>query len=58
MTPEQEPLAEALAIHRARGARGAVWIAARVGELALAGDIDRFRRIAAAYQRLVGSPVQ
>lgn len=58
LTSEQEPLAEALAIHRLRGDAGPAWIAARIGELVIAGDDDgvqRFKRIAAEYQRLLGA---
>lgn len=57
LTPELEPLAEALAIQRVHRGYGPLWIAGRIGELALAGDaagVSRFRRIAAEYQRLLG----
>lgn len=61
MRADHERLAEALAIHRALGEAGAVWIAARVGALALVRDeagIARFRSIAAAFQQLIGARVQ
>jgi hypothetical protein len=50
MTPDQERWAEALAVERLHGARAPVWIAERIGALALAGDtagVARFRQIAA-----------
>jgi hypothetical protein len=56
VTPEQERLAEALAIARIHGAAGPRWIAERIGALALAGDaagVDRFRSIATAYETLL-----
>ena len=49
MTPDQERWAEALAIERLHGDRAPVWIAERIGALALAGDaagVERFRQIA------------
>ncbi|SEM52925.1 hypothetical protein SAMN05192583_0525 [Sphingomonas gellani] len=55
-TPEQERWAEALAIYRMHGDRAAVWIAARVASLALAGDsagVERFRQIAAKLDQLI-----
>lgn len=58
---EEEPLAEALAVQRVRGAAGPVWIAARIGQLAVEGDVagvTRFRRIAAEYERLLAGGVQ
>lgn len=56
MTPDQERWAEALAIERQHGAMAPVWIAERIGALALAGDfagVTRFREIAAKYEQLL-----
>lgn len=55
MTPDQERWAEALAIERLHGERAALWIAERIGALALAGDADgvvRFKQIAAKLETL------
>lgn len=55
MTPDQERWAEALAIERLHGDRAPVWIAERIGELALAGDaagVERFRQIAERLDEL------
>lgn len=55
MTPDQERWAEALAIERLHGDRAPVWIAERIGALALAGDaagVERFREIAARLDQL------
>ncbi len=49
MTPDQERWAEALAIERLHGDRAPVWVAERIGALALAGDaagVERFQQIA------------
>ena len=56
MTPEQERLAEALAVQRYHGRDGPRWIAERIGALALAGDtagVERFTAIARAYEQLL-----
>ena len=56
LTYDREPLAEALAIHLARGAGGGPWIAARIAALASAGDaagVRRFRPVAAQCERLI-----
>jgi hypothetical protein len=61
MTPDRERMAEALAIEKAHGENAPVWIASRVGALALAGDaagVDRFKAIASAYQSLRWGRVQ
>ncbi|RZF59066.1 hypothetical protein EWE75_23805 [Sphingomonas populi] len=50
MTRDEERWAEALAIERIHGDRAPVWVAERIGELALAGDeagVRRFKEIAA-----------
>ena len=50
MTPDQERWAEALAIERLHGDKASVWVAERIGALALAGDtagVARFKEIAA-----------
>lgn len=55
MTPDQERWAEALAIERLHGERAALWIAERIGALALAGDADgvaRFKQIAVKLEAL------
>lgn len=55
MTPDQERWAEALAIERLHGDRAPVWIAERIGALALAGDaagVERFRQIAKRLDEL------
>ena len=55
MTPDQERWAEALAIERLHGDRAPVWIAERIGALALAGDaagVERFREIAKRMEEL------
>ncbi|RYD65563.1 MAG: hypothetical protein EOP58_07215 [Sphingomonadales bacterium] len=55
MTPDQERWAEALAVERLHGARAPVWIAERIGALALAGDtagVARFRQIAAKLESI------
>ena len=55
MTPERERLTEALAIERLHGDGAELYIAERIGALALAGDtagVARFREIAAALDRL------
>jgi hypothetical protein len=61
MTPDEERWAEALAIERQHGAMAPVWIAERVGALALAGDlagVARFREIAAKYEQLLAGKKQ
>ena len=55
MSPDQERWAEALAIEKLRGERAPVWVAGRIGALALAGDqpgVTRFREIAARLDQL------
>ena len=50
MTPDEERWAEALAIERLHGDKAPVWVAERIGALALAGDtagVARFKEIAA-----------
>jgi hypothetical protein len=61
MTPDQERWAEALAIERQHGAMAPMWIAERIGALALAGDsagVARFREIAAKYEQLLAGKEQ
>lgn len=56
MTPDQERWAEALAIQRIHGDRAHVWVAERLGALALQGDVagvTRFREIAARLDQLM-----
>ena len=56
MTPDQERWAEAVAIERQHGVMAPMWIAERMGALALAGDfagVARFREIAAKYEELL-----
>ena len=61
MTPDQERWAEALAIEKMKGADAPVFIAERIGALALAGDaagVERFRAIAARYAQLSSEEVE
>ncbi len=56
MTPDQERWAEALAIEKWKGADAPVYIAERIGALALQGDeagVQRFREIAGRLDRLM-----
>ena len=56
MTPEQERWAEALSVLRLHGDRARVFVAERIGALALAGDvagIQRWKEIAAKLQQLI-----
>jgi len=55
MTPERELRACALLIERQHGEGAPLWIATRIGELALAGDmagVERWRAIAACLDQL------
>lgn len=59
MTPQEERLAEALAVERMRGDKAVEFITSRVRDLALAGDeagVQRWRDIAAVYDTL--NPVE
>ncbi|AQA00601.1 hypothetical protein BWQ93_01585 [Sphingopyxis sp. QXT-31] len=50
MTPERELWACALLVERQHGEAAPLWIATRIGELALAGDmagVERWKAIAA-----------
>ncbi|QKS02128.1 hypothetical protein F9288_12945 [Sphingomonas sp. CL5.1] len=61
MTPERERLAEALTIERLHGDGAELYIAERIGALALTGDtvgVARFRAIAAALDRLRRPPAR
>lgn len=61
LTPDQERMAEALAIQRIYGAEGPFWIASRIGALAIAADaagVERFTAIAAQYEKLLRGTVQ
>jgi hypothetical protein len=56
MTPEQERWAETLAIERQHGEMALMWIAERIGALAMAGDfagVAHFQEIAAKYEQLI-----
>lgn len=56
MSPDQERWAEALAIERQHGMMAPMWIAERIGALAMAGDFDgvaRLREIATKYEQLL-----
>lgn len=56
MTPDQERWAEALAIEKLHGEWAPVWVAERIGALALTGDlagVERFRQIAARLDQLM-----
>ena len=55
MTRDEELLAVALWVCRTQGARGATYIAAQIGALALSRDqagIDHWKAVAAHYQAL------
>ena len=55
MTPDEERWAEALAIERIHGDRALVWVAERIGALALASDdagVQRFKEIAARLDQI------
>ncbi|QTH22024.1 hypothetical protein HRJ34_00320 [Rhizorhabdus wittichii] len=55
MSPDEERLAEALAIKRMHGERAAVFVADRIGALALARDragVERFMAIAAKLDEI------
>lgn len=54
MTMEEERLAEALAIEKLYGPRAPVFVAERIGALALDGDVDGIDRWKAIAQRLEG----
>ena len=59
MTPEQERLAAALAIERIHGDGAPLFIAERLGAMALAGDaenLERWREIAVQLDRLRRPP--
>jgi len=61
MTPQQERMAEALAIQRLHGANRPRWIAERILVLMEAGDYvgaDRFTTIAAEYEKLLEATTQ
>ena len=56
LSDEQHLWACALAIERQHGARAAVFVAERIGALALAGDaagVERWKAVAARMARLV-----
>lgn len=56
MTPDQERWAEALQIERMYGNRAPLWIAERIGALALENNVagvQRFREIAAKFELLL-----
>ncbi|CAN5502851.1 hypothetical protein BH10PSE12_BH10PSE12_08450 [soil metagenome] len=58
MTPDEERFAEALALERLHGARAPVFVAERIGVLALAGDhpgVKRFREIAVRLDALIAA---
>nr|WP_299857992.1 hypothetical protein [Sphingomonas bacterium] len=61
LTPEQARWAEALAVQRQHGESAPVFIAERVGALALSGDhagIERWRQIARRLGALRGGEAQ
>lgn len=61
MTPDQERWAEATTIVRQRGEGAPVWVAERIGALALAGDmagVERFREIASRMEQMLAGTVQ
>lgn len=61
MTDDEERWAEALAIKRRYGADAVMHIAERILDLSKAGDtdgVDRWRQIAARYDRLLSGTMQ
>lgn len=54
MTMEEERLAEALAVDKLYGPGAPVFVAERIGALALDGDVDGINRWKAIAQRLEG----
>ena len=61
MNRAQEIMAEALWVERKHGSEGSVFIASRIGALALAGDtagVERWKAIAAEFHRLQHGTVQ
>jgi hypothetical protein len=57
MTPDEERWAEALAIEKLHGANAPLWIAERIGALALQGDaagVQRMKEIAVRLDALRG----
>lgn len=61
MTPEQERLAEAIAVRRMYGDKAAEHVAERIGALAILGDrdgIDRWIEIARRLDQLSGVALQ
>ena len=55
MTPDEERLAEAIAVRRMYGDRAALHVAERIGALALAGDaagVERWQQIAAKMDEI------
>jgi len=59
VTPEQERWAEASAILRIHQDRARVFVAERIGALAIAGDtagVERWKEIAAKLQQLIEAP--
>ena len=59
MTEDEFRWAEAWTIYRTHGDRAELWLAERVGSLALAGDeagVERFRQIASKLDAIVRPP--
>lgn len=59
MTPDQERWAEASTVLRQHGERARVFVAERIGFLALRGDaagVARWKEIAAKLQQLIEAP--
>ena len=60
LTPEQERWAEALTIMRQRGPEAPLWVAARIGALAIAGEMDdvaRFRQFATIMDQVLAERI-
>jgi hypothetical protein len=61
LTPDQERWAEAAEVLRLHGDKAPLFVAERVGALALAGEVpgvDRWRKIAARMDQLIRGTVQ
>ncbi len=59
MTIDQERWAEAAMVLRQQGSNAHVFVAERIGALAIAGDqagVDRWKEIARRLQRLIEAP--
>lgn len=58
MSPDEERVAEALAVQRLHGANARIFVATRIGALALAGDADGVARWRAIAHKLAALPAR